>query len=123
MTAPASKAIVTSRDAVGEQDLDVAGPERFEVDNTGTLRLITNDARVVAAFAPGRWLAVRIAPAVPGDGLTDAELIAAAQARGLTLDGSSSQPVDEPPPDPTPVEEPAPDAPVVDQPAEETSTP
>jgi hypothetical protein len=107
MTAPTSKAIVTSRDVSGEQDLDVAGPERFEVDNTGTLRLITDDARVVAAFAPGRWLAVRIEPAVPGDGLTDAELLAAVQARGLTLD------VDETPPGP----------PAVDPPAEEPSTP
>ena len=121
MTAPTSKAIVTSRDAVGEQDLDVAGPEKFEVDNTGTLRLITDDGRVVAAFAPGRWLAVRIAPAVPADGLTDAELLAAVWARGLTLDGGSSQPV-EPLPDPTPAEEPAPEAPVVDPPADETST-
>ena len=121
MTAPTSKAIVTSRDAVGEQDLDIAGPERFEVDNTGALRLITSDARVVAAFAPDRWLAVQIAPAVPGDGLTDAELLAAARARGLTLDDSSSQPV-ETTPDPTPTEEPATDAPALDPPAEETST-
>ena len=56
-----SKAVITTRTADGSADLDVDGPDRFDIDNTGTLRLMAAE-QVVAAFAPGQWLAVQVVP-------------------------------------------------------------
>ncbi len=84
MTDATNKAVVTAASAYGEQLLEIAGPERFTLDQTGTLMLTRGeDRQIVAAFAPGRWSAVRIEPAATVVALTDEQLLAEVAARGL----------------------------------------